>query len=79
MKTIPIEIIDGVLRLPSKVQIPPRSRLAVIVIDEEDPGFQVQAVADAGGAFGFLHEEPELYSDTDVLVERRNPRFGSAR
>jgi hypothetical protein len=78
MKTIPIEVIDGVLRLPSKTQLPPRSRLAVIVIEEEAPRSELHVMADGGGSFDFLREEPEHYSDTDVLPERRNPRFGGA-
>ena len=75
MKTMPIEIRDGVLRLPVQAHLPAGSRLAVIVM-EEVAGSEVEALADAGGAFEFLHPEPDLYSDADILPDRRNPRFG---
>ena len=77
MKTMPIEIHDGVLKLPGKAQLPPKSILAVIVMEEGETGGELRVLADTGGAFDFLREEPEIYSDADVLPERRNPRFQS--
>jgi hypothetical protein len=49
--------------------IPPRQRLRVLVqsIDLDEPS--VTAINAAGGAFDWLAEEPDLYSDAD-LVER---------
>jgi len=77
MKTIPVEVSEGVLRLPRNVQLPPRARLAVLVLEGGDAG--LETLADAGGAFDFLREEPDLYSDSDVLPGRQNPRFGTPR
>ena len=76
MKTMAIEISDGVLRLPRAARLPPKSRLAVIVLEDDEADSELQTMAEAGGAFDFLREEPELYSDADVLPERRNPHFG---
>ena len=76
MKTIAIEAGDGVLRLPQEVQLSPGARLAVLVLEEDETGAEIRTLADAGGAFDFLKEEPELYSDADLLPNRRNPRFG---
>jgi hypothetical protein len=76
MKTMPIEICDGVLRLPDETRLPPKSHLAVIVIDDQDAVSEFHKMAEAGGAFDFLREEPDLYSDADVLPGRRNPHFG---
>jgi hypothetical protein len=49
--------------------IPPRQRLRVVVesIDTDEPS--LTAINAAGGAFDWLAEEPDLYSDAD-LVER---------
>jgi hypothetical protein len=49
--------------------IPPRQRLRVVVesIETEEPS--LTAMNAAGGAFDWLAEEPDLYSDAD-LVER---------
>jgi len=52
--------------------IPPRQRLRVVVesIDTDEPS--LTAINAAGGAFNWLAEEPDLYSDAD-LIERFRP------
>jgi hypothetical protein len=52
--------------------IPPRQRLRVVVesIDTDEPS--LTAINAAGGGFNWLAEEPDLYSDAD-LVERFRP------
>ena len=77
MKTVPVEIRGGLLALPAELKLPPRAHLAVLVVEEDESTAELQTLADAGGAFDFLREEPDLYSDTDVLPSRKNPRFGS--
>ena len=76
MRTIAIEVGDGVLRLPKEVRLSPKAHLAVLVLEEEETEAEIRTLADAGGAFDFLKEEPDLYSDADLLPNRRNPRFG---
>jgi hypothetical protein len=76
MKTIAVEAGDGVLRLPKEVRLSPKARLAVLVLEDDETGAEIPTLAEAGGAFDFLKEEPELYSDADLLPNRRNPRFG---
>jgi hypothetical protein len=51
----------------------------VLILEEDESGAEIRTLADAGGAFDFLKEEPDLYSDTDLLPNRRNPRFGGQR
>ena len=73
-----IEVIDenGVLKLPAGVSLPARARLAVLVLEPEEPtGTQITTFAEASGTFDFLREEPEIYSDSDILPGRANPRF----
>ena len=79
MRTIAVEAGDGVLRLSQEVHLSPGARLAVLVLEEDETGAEIRTLADAGGAFDFLKEEPELYSDADLLPNRRNPRFGGQR
>ena len=79
MKTIAIEAADGVLRLPKEVRLSPKARLAVLILEEDESSAEIRTLADAGGAFDFLKEEPELYFDADLLPNRRNPRFGGQR
>ena len=72
MQTIPLELDHGVLRLPEQFVLPPNTRLAVLLLGAED----ASELAQQGGAFDFLAEEPELYSDADLLPGRANPAFG---
>ena len=72
---MPVEIKDGLLRLPNGAHIPPKSRLAIIVLDENESDPEFHRLADVGGAFNFLSEEPDIYSDADVLPNRKNTRF----
>lgn len=74
-----IEVGDGLLRLPATVCLPPKARLAVLVLEEGETEADLGSFADVGGAFDFLREEPDLYSDGDVLPGRGNPRFGGSR
>jgi hypothetical protein len=78
MKTVPVEIRGGLLALPGESQLPPGAHLAVLVIEDSGDSSELPALADAGGAFDFLREEPDLYSDADVLPGRKNPRFGGS-
>lgn len=77
MKTIEVSVeANGVLKLPAGVSLPARTRLAVLALEPDDPGgAQIARLAEASGAFDFLKEEPDLYSDADLLPGRVNPRF----
>jgi hypothetical protein len=49
--------------------IPARARVHVLVEVPDDVDLPIAALAEAGGAFDFLADEPDLYSDADI-VER---------
>jgi hypothetical protein len=82
MKALEIQVEEnGVLKLPSSAHLPAQARLAVLVLDpaesrsEEVSGAMISALAEDSGAFDFLKEEPEIYSDADILPGRNTPRF----
>lgn len=76
MKAIEVVQENGVLKLAAGVALPTRAKLAVLVLEPDEPGgAQVANLAAVSGAFDFLQEEPELYSDRDLLPERINPQF----
>lgn len=52
--------------------IPPRQRLRVVVesIETEEPSITVMNAS--GGAFDWLVEEPDLYSDADLVEHFRS-------
>ncbi len=43
-------------------------RVHVTVELQDDDELPMAAIADAGGAFDWLREEPDLYSDADVIA-----------
>ncbi len=49
--------------------IPARTRVHVLIEVPDDAELPMTAIAQAGGAFDFLAEEPDLYTDADA-VER---------
>ncbi len=82
MKALEIKVEEnGALKLPSDVHLPLHARLAILVLgpsesnsDEVSSEF-ISALAEQSGTFDFLKEEPEIYSDRDILPGRENPRF----
>ena len=51
-----------------------RVRVVVEVIEQEMP--PMSALAQEGGAFEFLAEEPDIYTDDDLI--ERNPKCSSS-
>jgi hypothetical protein len=49
-------------------------RLVLETVDAEDAEISITEMNARGGAFGHLDDEPELYSDDD-LIERNEPEF----
>ena len=78
MKLIPVAVEkDGALRLARGWPIPPKARLAVVALnDDEIAGGGIALIAERSGSFDFLVGEPELYTDADVMPGRANPDFG---
>jgi len=77
VKTIEVSVeANDVLKLAADVSLPAHTRLAVLALASDDPGgVQIARLAEASGAFDFLKEEPDLYSDGDILPGRANPQF----
>jgi hypothetical protein len=53
----------------AKRGIPARQRLRVVVESLDQDSVPITAINAAGGAFDWLADEPDLYSDAD-LIER---------
>ena len=51
--------------------IPARTRVHVLVEVPDDAGLPMAALAQAGGAFDFLADEPDLYTDADIIERFR--------
>ncbi len=78
MIAVPIEVENGLLRLPPEFVPPPKARLAVLLIEPRDAAedFDLMKVAEVGGAFDFLEQEPDLYTEADIPRDRLNPDLG---
>ena len=44
-----------------------RVHVVVEVVGEESDALPMAAIAEAGGAFGWLADEPDLYTDADLV------------
>ena len=82
MKALEIQVdANGLLKLPLGVSLPSHARLAILVLDpsagrsDELSGPLISGMAEQSRAFDFLNEEPEIYSDRDILPGRVNPHF----
>lgn len=81
MKTLEISVGEnGTLRLPPDCLIPAAARLAILLVEPGKPALDVQpspspAAEERVSSFDFLADEPEIYSDSDILLGRVNPRF----
>ena len=82
MKALEITVQDnGLLKVAPDVSFPSHARLAVLVLEpsesmpDEPSGAMISVLAEQSGAFDFLKEEPEIYSDRDILPGRENPLF----
>ena len=75
MKTIPVQANGGILRLPEGITITPTEQLAVLVYELPSDATILREMAEQGGAFEFLKDEPDIYSDADILPNRKNPKF----
>ncbi len=73
MKIIPIKVENGVLKLPENFQIPPNNQLSILLTRK---GEEEISVFDGNDSFSFLYNEPDLYSDADIIAERKNEDYG---
>jgi len=72
MKIIPIKVENGILKIPRDLKIPPDAQLSVLLTkkDEVDISF-----LEGNRSFSFLEDEPDLYTDEDILPDRKNENF----
>jgi hypothetical protein len=53
--------------------IAPDERITVLVERGENDDLPISAINQAGGGFDWLDEEPDLYSDEDLVERYRSP------
>lgn len=84
MYAIPITVDNGVLKLPPDTILPADARLAILVLDDDlhpnddidTPEFTRMVLTNP--AYDFLYDEPDIYTDDDILPGRENPNFRRA-
>jgi hypothetical protein len=72
MKIIPVKVEDGILKIPDNFVMSPDNQLSILLTrkGEVDTSF-----LDGNNSFSFLYDEPDLYSDADIVAERKNEKF----
>jgi hypothetical protein len=68
------------LTAPPDSVIPAAAKLAILVIEPGKAALDIPvqaapAAEERTSSFDFLTEEPEIYTDSDILLGRVNPRF----
>jgi hypothetical protein len=71
MKIIPIKVEDGILKVPDNFVMSPESQLSILLIQK---GEVDTSLLDGNNSFSFLYDEPDLYSDIDIVADRRNEK-----
>ncbi len=72
MRIIPVHVENGVLKVPLDLKIPPETQLSILLINKEDNDI---SFLEGNKSFSFLDEEPDLYSDADILPGKINKSF----
>lgn len=74
MKIIPIKVEDGILKIPQGLNIPPDTQLSVLLTKKDE--VDISAI-EGNESFSFLVKEPDIYSDEDILDNRKNEKFSN--
>ncbi len=72
MKIIPIKVEDGILKVPDNFVMSPESQLSILLIQK---GEVDTSLLDGNNSFSFLYDEPDLYSDIDIVADRKNEKY----
>lgn len=72
MKIIPVKIENGLLRIPDNFNIDPDHQLSILLTKK---GEEEISVFEGNDSFSFLYSEPDLYSDADIISERKNETY----
>lgn len=72
MKIIPIKVEDGILKVPDNFVMSPESQLSILLIQK---GEVETSVLEGNNSFSFLYDEPDLYSDIDIVADRKNEKY----
>mgnify|MGYP006359361469 CR=1 FL=1 len=72
MKIIPIKVEDGILKVPDNFVMSPESQLSILLIQK---GEVDTSLLEGNNSFSFLYDEPDLYSDIDIVADRKNEKY----
>jgi hypothetical protein len=72
MKIIPIKVEDGILKIPDNFVMSPESQLSILLIQK---GEVDTSLLEGNDSFSFLYDEPDLYSDIDIVADRKNEKY----
>jgi len=74
MRIIPVKVENGILKIPDGLKIPQDSQLSILLTRRDEESI---SIIEGNESFSFLENEPDLYSDEDVLKNRKNENFSN--
>ncbi len=72
MKIIPIKVEDGILKVPDNFVMSSEGQLSILLIQK---GEVDTSLLEGNNSFSFLYDEPDLYSDADIVADRKNEKY----
>ena len=69
MKIIPVKVENGVLKVPDDFKLSPENQLSILLTRKDE---DVTSFLEGNNSFSFLYDEPDLYTDADIVAERKN-------
>lgn len=72
MKIIPVKVENGVLKIPDDFSLDAENQLSILLTKK---GEVEVSFLEGNSSFSFLYDEPDLYTDIDIVAERRNQKF----
>lgn len=72
MKIIPVKVENGILKVPDDFKLSPENQLSILLTRKDE---EVTSFLEGNNSFSFLYDEPDIYSDADIVAERKNEKF----
>jgi hypothetical protein len=74
MRIIPVKVENGLLKIPDGLKIPRDAQLSILLTRKDE---NTISIFNGNESFSFLESEPDLYSDEDILKNRKNENFSN--
>lgn len=72
MKIVPVKVENGVLKIPDDFSFDAENQLSILLTKK---GEVEVSFLEGNSSFSFLYDEPDYYSDTNIIADRKNEKY----